>query len=151
MHRAKFLVLAAVALSSISFLGPAPTVTVFEGARVIVGDGRAPIENATFIVSGNRITAVGRAADVRVPAGATRVNLAGKTVMPMIIDTHVHLSPTRDAIVRDLKMRAYYGVGAALSMGTDSYDVLGLRGHTIPGAARYLSAGRGITMPEPGR
>src|SRR5947209_774937 len=63
MHRAKFLVLAAVALSSISILGQPPTVTVFEGARIIVGDGRAPIENGTFIVSGNRFTQVSRAAD----------------------------------------------------------------------------------------
>ena len=48
-------------------------------------------------------------------------------------------------------MRAYYGVSAALSMGTDPYDVLDIRSETIPGAARFLSAGRGITMPEPGR
>jgi imidazolonepropionase-like amidohydrolase len=86
-----------------------------------------------------------------VPAGATRVNLAGKTVMPMLIDTHVHLSANRDAVVRDLKRRAYYGVSAALSMGTDGYEVLDVRNEAIPGAARYLSAGRGITMPEPGR
>ena len=42
-------------------------VTVFEGARVIVGDGRAPIENATFVVDGGRITQVGRAAAVTAP------------------------------------------------------------------------------------
>ena len=93
----------------------------------------------------------GRAADVRVPAGATRVNLAGKTVMPMLIDTHVHLSPTRDAIMRDLQRRAYFGVSAALSMGTDNYELLDMRSQTMPGAARFFSAGRGITMPEPGR
>ena len=78
-----------------------------------------------------------------VPAGATRVNLAGKTVMPMIIDTHVHLSPTRDALMRDLKRRAYFGVSAALSLGTDNYELLDMRGQTIPGAARFFSAGRG--------
>jgi imidazolonepropionase-like amidohydrolase len=88
---------------------------------------------------------------VRVPAGATRVSLAGKTMMPMLIDTHVHLSNTRDALVRDLRRRAYYGVSAALSLGTDGYEPLDLRSQTIPGAARFLSAGRGITMQEPGR
>jgi len=71
--------------------------------------------------------------------------------MPMLIDTHVHLSRTREALIRDLKLRAYYGVSAALSMGTDNMDLLGIRGEAIPGAARFLSAGRGITMPEPGR
>jgi imidazolonepropionase-like amidohydrolase len=128
---------------------PAGSVTAFEGARLIVGDGSAPIENATLIVDGARIVQAG--AGVRVPDGATRVNLAGKTVMPMLIDTHVHLSPTRELIVRDLKRRAYFGVSAALSLGADKYDVLDVRKETIPGAARFFSAGRGITMPEPGR
>ena len=131
-------------------LASAQSVTAFEGARLIVGDGRV-IENATLVVDGARIAQAGGAADVRVPTGATRVSLAGKTVMPMLIDTHVHLGATRDAIVRDLKLRAYYGVSAALSLGTDSYEVLDMRGQTVPGAARFLSAGRGITMPEPGR
>jgi len=130
---------------------PATGITVFEGARLIVGDERAPIENATLVVDGARIAQVGSAGDVRVPAGATRVNLTGKTVMPMLIDTHVHLSPTRDALTRDLRRRAYFGVGAALSLGTDNYELLDMRSQAIPGAARFLSAGRGITMPEPGR
>jgi hypothetical protein len=51
----------------------------------------------------------------------------------------------------DLKRRAYYGVSAALSMGADNLELLPMRGETIPGAAKFLSAGRGITMPEPGR
>jgi imidazolonepropionase-like amidohydrolase len=54
-------------------------------------------------------------------------------------------------LIRDLKMRAYYGVSAALSLGLDNYDLLDLRNHTMPDAARFFSAGRGITMPEPGR
>ena len=48
-------------------------------------------------------------------------------------------------------MRGYYGVSAALSMGLDPYELLDIRSETIPGAARFFSAGRGITMPEPGR
>src|SRR5258706_8370441 len=77
---------------------PASGVTAFEGARLIVGDGGAPIENATLVVDGTKILQAGRAADVSVPAGANRVILAGKTVMPMIIDSHVHLSPTRELL-----------------------------------------------------
>jgi imidazolonepropionase-like amidohydrolase len=125
-------------------------VTAYEGARLIVGDGRV-IENATLVVDGTKLAQAGPAAEVRVPAGATRVNLAGKTVMPMLIDMHVHLGSTREALLRDLRLRAYYGVSAAVSLGQDSYEVLDLRGHAIPGTARFLSAGRGITMPEPGR
>jgi imidazolonepropionase-like amidohydrolase len=150
----------AVAVASISVLATfagfaarshaQSAVTAFEGARLIVGDGRV-IENATLIVDGPRIAQAGVRADVQVPAGAARVNVSGKTVMPMLIDTHVHLSPTRERLILDLKRRAYYGVSAALSMGQDLYEMLPLRNETIPGAARYLSAGRGITMPEPGR
>ena len=131
------------------FCGPAcADVTAFENVRLIVGNGSV-VENATLVIDGNKIVQAGQG--VSVPAGATRVNLAGKTVMPAIIDTHVHLSPTRDKLIRDLKMRAWFGVGAALSMGLDPYDLLDIRGQAIPGAARFLSAGRGITMPEPGR
>jgi imidazolonepropionase-like amidohydrolase len=135
--------------------GQAPAakgVTVFEGARVIVGDGSAPIENAAFIVDGARITEVGRSGQVKVPAGAVRVNLAGKTVMPAIVDTHTHLASTREAIVDQLQGKAYYGVSAVLSLGTDAGDLpFQIRAETIPHAARFLTAGRGITMPEPGR
>jgi imidazolonepropionase-like amidohydrolase len=144
------LVTVIVALGSLANPAHAQTVTAFEGARLIVGDGRT-IDNATLIVDGARIAQAGAAADVQVPAGVARVSLTGKTVMPMIIDTHVHLSPTRERLILDLKRRAYYGVSTAMSMGWDLYDMLPIRSETIPGAARYLSAGRGITMPEPGR
>jgi imidazolonepropionase-like amidohydrolase len=146
----------AIAVITLGFLATCsmPTsersVTVYEGGRLIVGDGRV-VENATLVVDGTKIAQAGAAADIRVPAGATRVSLAGKTVMPMIVDTHVHLSETRDALIRDLRQRAYHGVSAALSMGTDGYDLLPMRDEVIPGAARFRSAGRGITMPEPGR
>ncbi len=123
-------------------------VTAYENARLIIGDGNV-VENATLLMDGAKIVQAGQG--ISVPAGATHVNLAGKTVMPMLIDTHVHLSPLRDRLIRDLKMRAYYGVSAALSMGLDPYELLDIRGHNMPDAARYFSAGRGITMPEPGR
>ena len=131
---------------------PAASVTVFEGARVIVGDGRPPIDNASFVVDGARIVQVGTAANVRVQAGAARVNLAGKTVMPAIIDTHTHLSQTREGLLNDLRRRAYFGVGAALSLGQDTADVAyEVRSQTMPGLAKFFTAGRGITAPEPGR
>ena len=144
--------LALVALT-IAGSGQAPgTTTVFEGARVIVGDGQPPLENATFIVTGNRFVQVGRAGEVRVPSGAARVSLTGKTVMPAIVDTHTHLSQTREALTEDLRRRAYYGVSAAMSLGQDAGDLpFQMRAQTLPGAARFFTAGRGITMPEPGR
>jgi imidazolonepropionase-like amidohydrolase len=127
-------------------------VTVFEGARLITGDGSAPIADGAFVVANGRFTAVGRKGQVNVPAGAAHVDLTGKTVMPAIVDAHKHLAETRDALVDQLQHFAYYGVGVAMSMGQDTGDVvLQVREETIPNAARYRTAWRGLTGPEPGR
>src|SRR5258708_7749440 len=61
-------------------------VTVFEGARLITGDGSAPIENSAFTVENNVFTRVGRRGELPVPAGAVHVDLTGKTVMPPTTD-----------------------------------------------------------------
>jgi imidazolonepropionase-like amidohydrolase len=133
-------------LAAVSGQASAQGVTAYEGARVIVGDGRV-LDNTTIVVTGSKITQVGGT----VPAGATRVNLAGKTVMPMFIDSHIHASTTREGLVRDLKQRAYFGVSAVMSMGTDNLDLLDLRNKDTPGMARFFSAGKGISRTEPGR
>jgi imidazolonepropionase-like amidohydrolase len=127
-------------------------VTVFDGARLITGDGSPPIDRATFIVRDGRFAAVGRVGEVAIPEGAARVDLTGMTVMPAIVDTHAHLSATREALIEDLQRRAYYGVGAVLSLGTDGGELpFQVREEDIPGAARFRTAGRGLTAPEPGR
>jgi imidazolonepropionase-like amidohydrolase len=143
--------LALVAVAALTAIVSAQSVTVFEGGRVIVGDGTS-IDNATIVVTGDRITQVGPAASIKAPAGATRVSLAGKTVMPAIVDTHVHTSTTAPELETDLRRRAHFGVGAALSMGLDGTDAaFAQRSKTTPGLARIFTAGRGITAPEKGR
>jgi imidazolonepropionase-like amidohydrolase len=128
------------------------TVTIFEGARLIAGEGGAPMENAAFVVDGRRITQVGRTGQIKPPTGAARVSLAGKTVMPAIIDTHTHMPEKREELVDSLRRKAYYGVSAVMSLGTDPGDLaFTVRDERLPGAARLFTAGRGITMPEPGR
>ena len=52
--------------------------TVFDGARLIGGDGRAPIENAAIVVEGGRIVDAGPRGSLRVPAGARRVDLPAR-------------------------------------------------------------------------
>jgi imidazolonepropionase-like amidohydrolase len=139
------------AIAALTAIVSAQSVTVFEGGRVIVGDGKS-IDNAPIVVTGDRITQVGPAASIKAPAGATRVSLAGKTVMPAIIDTHVHTSTTAPELENDLRQRAHFGVSAALSMGLDGTDATAAqRAKTTPGLARIFYAGRGITAPEKGR
>lgn len=62
----------------------------FTGARIITMKGDEVIENGTLVVDGNRITAVGPSASIQVPADATIIDAAGKTIMPGIIDVHAH-------------------------------------------------------------
>jgi imidazolonepropionase-like amidohydrolase len=135
---------------------------LFEGARLIIGDASAPIENSAFIVEGNKLGRVGRKGEIELPVGGTRVDLTGKTVMPALVSTHVHIGLldgmtfgpevyTHDHIVEDLQRYAYYGLGAVLSPGTDvgplSFQV---RKEQPAGAARLLTAGRGMAAPDGG-
>lgn len=61
------------------------------GGRLIDGYGGAPLENATVLIAGDRIRAVGPVGQVEVPAGARVIRTEGMTVMPGLIDMHVHL------------------------------------------------------------
>ncbi len=125
--------------------------TVYEGARLIVGDGTV-IEDAVFAVADGRFVWAGAMSDADDMSGGTRVDLSGKTVMPTLVNAHFHLSSDRAERTDQLQHMAYYGAGAAISLGLDDGDVgLQMRGETVSDGARSQSAGRGITSPEPGR
>jgi len=141
--------------------GQTPAVTIFEGARLITGDGGAPIDNAAVVVTGDRITAVGRRGEVVVPPGAARVDITGKTVMPALVDDHVHMgyrrgtsftpdNYTRENLLDMLDRYAYYGVAAVLETGTGRGDLpYKVRAEARSGA-RYLTTGSGFGMPNAG-
>ena len=65
-------------------------VTAFTGARVlpVAGD---PIESGTLVIRGGKIEAVGPANSTAIPAGATRIEAAGKVILPGLICTHSHI------------------------------------------------------------
>ncbi len=69
------------------------------GARIITSSGSSVIENGTIVIEANRITAVGPSRSVAIPAGAKRIDVAGKTIMPGIIDVHAHVGGEGDGIV----------------------------------------------------
>jgi imidazolonepropionase-like amidohydrolase len=103
-------------------------VKAFTGARVIDGTDRAPIDNATILVRDGRVSAVGPAASVTVPAGAERVSLAGKTVIPGLVNAHGHVGNTvgleqghysADNVQHDLRTYAAYGITTVFSLGDD--------------------------------
>jgi len=135
-------------------------VTLFEGARLIAGDGNAPIERSAFIVERGRFTRVGRKGEVSAPSGAVRIDLTGKTVIPGLIDAHSHIgymknltsgpqNYTRENILDHMYRFAYFGIAASQAMGTDFGEMpFQLRDELLagkyPDAARFLSAGRGL-------
>jgi len=59
--------------------------------RVIDGNGTAPIENQTVVISGGKIVSVGATASTAVPNGSKVLDLAGYTVMPGLVGMHDHL------------------------------------------------------------
>jgi imidazolonepropionase-like amidohydrolase len=103
-------------------------VKAFTGARVIDGTDRAPIDNATILVRDGKVAAVGPAASVTVPAGAERVSLSGKTVIPGLINAHGHVGNTvgleqghysAENVQHDLQTYAAYGITTVFSLGDD--------------------------------
>jgi len=143
----------------------APTTAVlFEGARLITGDGSTPIDDSAFVVENGRFTAVGKRGEIVAPRGGNVVSLRGKTVMPALVDAHSHLgytnvasntttsaNYTRDNLLDHLHRYAYYGIAATLSLGLDRGDLpYELRAHPTPQAALFFTAGRGLALPNAG-
>ena len=70
----------------------APKVTMaVVGGRIIDGYGGPVLENGVILIAGDRIVSIGRVGELPVPAGATVIDANGHTVMPGLIDMHVHL------------------------------------------------------------
>ena len=116
MHRSRRSALLAVGLLSAACSKPGEGVVALEGARLIDGSGGRPIEDALILVRNGHIEAVARVNEIRIPKGAEVVNLAGKTIIPGLIDAHAHLE--RWAIPRYLA----WGVTTVRDMGGGDYD-----------------------------
>ena len=71
------------------------------GARIVTmrDETGGVIENGTIVISGNRIAAVGPSRSVRVPAGARRVDVRGRTIVPGFIDAHAHVGSESEGIL----------------------------------------------------
>ena len=98
------------------------------GARVVTMSGLKAgpiqgtpgvIENATVIVEGNRIVAVGTSSSIQIPGRATRVDLRGRTIVPGIVDVHGHLGSESSGLVAQTS----WPLAANLAFGvTTSHD-----------------------------
>ena len=140
--------------------GRAPAETlVLDGFTLIDGTGSQPLPNAAMIIADGRIQWAGPAAGLKAPAGAAVTHLAGKYVMPGIINLHGHLGNTvdltqdpqnftRENVEKNLKLYASYGVTSVASMGTDRDLIFQMRAEQRAGRprmTRIFTAGRGFT------
>ena len=101
--------------------GPAPLL-VLNDVNLIDGTGSAARPHARIVIAGDRIEAVEFPPDGAPPAGAVIWNLHGMTVIPGLIDAHVHLTsgPGNDAqIARTLEFGLLGGVTSVRDMGGD--------------------------------
>jgi imidazolonepropionase-like amidohydrolase len=93
-------------------------VVVIKAARLIDGTGAGPITNAVVVVTDNRITAVGPASTVTIPANARTIDLGDVTLLPGFIDAHTHLigRVLGDPAGESSLVRDYESFGAILSV-----------------------------------
>ncbi len=130
------LVTAVLSVSCLAFAQTSPT--LYEGARLIIGDSSPVIENGAFLVRNGRIQAVGTKGSIRTPRNASRVDLTGKTVMPAMINSHVHIgyegfsaagdenwapeNYSPENIADHLRRELYYGVSVTQTVGSSPTD-----------------------------
>ncbi len=85
-----------------------PTGTIaLTNARVITMKNGEVIENGTILVTGNKITAIGKSSDIKIPADAKVMDCNGKTIMPGFVDVHAHLGTFRQGL-NPQKQWSYY-------------------------------------------
>jgi len=69
-----------------------------KGGTVIDGTGTEPLRDGVVLVRDGRIAAIGKPGEVEIPSDAEVIDASGKTVMPGMIDSHMHLSGTYRAV-----------------------------------------------------
>lgn len=130
-------------------------IIAFTHARLIDGSSNTALENATILVKGDKIIALGQ---VKIPKEAKQIDLSGKTVMPALITTHSHLgllkgtttadsNNTPENVTRQLQKYAKYGVAGVTSLGRDQDFIYAMRQkrntETVP-SPYIFTAGQGI-------
>jgi Tol biopolymer transport system component/imidazolonepropionase-like amidohydrolase len=123
-------------------------------ARVVTMKGKEVIDRGTVLVRDNRIAGVGPAGSVEIPAGARRIDLAGKTIIPGWIDIHAHQGSARDvhrSRVWEYMIDLAFGITTTRNPQTFTTDVLSYSDMVATGAIlgpRIYSTGPGVFSRE---
>ncbi len=122
---------------------------VIRDAEVFDGRGSPP-QRATIVIENERIVAVGSRREVKVPRGAVRIDARGMTVLPGLIDCHVHLCLGGEPdVLRTVQeedpaftlLKASRHARATLEAGFTTVRDLGFRDHSIFALKQAIEAG----------
>jgi imidazolonepropionase-like amidohydrolase len=144
-----------LACSSGLFAQDAPV--AFVGARLVPIDG-PEIADGVLVVHKGRIVAVGPAASTSIPAGASRRDVAGKVILPGLVDTHSHVGSPEgadasaplqpDVRVLDSVDVRDSGIQKAQAGGLTTVNVMPGSGHLLSGQTLYLKLRDGRTIDD---
>ena len=79
--------------------GSSPSYLVLKGGTLIDGTGSPLLSEAVVIIQGNRIQSIAGVGEAKLPSGARVVDCRGKTILPGLIDVHIHLGGSPGGMV----------------------------------------------------
>ena len=119
------------------------------GAQLIDATGAPPVADSVVIVRDGRIESAGPRDATPVPNGAETLDVSGKTIMPGLVNLHVHYREGPEEMERQFWSQLHYGVTTARSIGSDSPErvahLLASAGRSD--APRTYTAGTGFSYP----
>ena len=120
------------------------------GGQLIDATGAPPVADSVVVIRDGRIVSAGSRDTTPVPDGAETVDMIGKTIMPGLVNLHVHYREGPAEIQRQFESQLYYGVTTARSIGSDSPErVAFLLGANAgrPDVPQTYTAGLGFSRP----
>jgi len=121
---------------------------VLKGGLLIDGTGKAPLKDSVIIIAAGKIQSVGAQGSLTVPSDATVIDATGKTIIPGLVDSHVHFGSAT------APQYLYWGVTTVGDMGDPRGWILALKNEVEKGRAvgpYIMAVGNAIQVaPKPG-
>ena len=121
------------------------------GGQLIDGTGSAPVTDSVVVIRNGRLESAGTRDATAVPAGAEVIDVTGKTIIPGLVNLHVHYRGGPEDIERQFQTQLYYGVTTGRSIGSDSSESVPFLLEANAGRPSYpraYTAGLGFSHPN---